>query len=215
MVQWIVLTLLYRVILALAFPMTGWSSSCGGTAGSQGYNPCQEVDLSLYGTRPVYITIWWADTREPHASCLGAVVGYAHAVGGMVFALPIIVEAPDPPPDMLTYDAIFVGGATLFGLVVFGSLLTVAFNNGARPVYGKASIVMLFGGAALAAGVSFGLMLISALEFWPLLSFVFVGMFLVLLGAARVTDEWFKRREQDNTTDSPPPMGSPIKWHSV
>lgn len=74
--------------------------------------------------------------------------------GADVYALTINVEAQDG----LTKDAMFTGGATILGLVVFGSLLNVLITSSLKPIHGKRAVTGLAFGVASGAIGSLSLM---------------------------------------------------------
>ena len=135
--------------------------------------------------------------------------------GGAAFALPIIhVEAP----EMLSRDAMFVGGATILSLVAFGSLFGslsgVLSHRATQSTYGKnVPKKFLLGMSSAALGSAF-LMLTAAspadvwLSLLLSLSLIFLGMLVVMFTAARLLDAMFKKQQDDPT--SSPSTGSPF-----
>lgn len=101
-------------------------------------------------------------------------------------------------------EFVFTAGATLMGLVAFGALLNV-WNRQDGKLPRKRELGVLFGGAAFTALASFFLMYAACCYAGTveliigLMSAIFAGVLLVLLGNARIVDRMFKQQEEDSS----------------
>lgn len=120
---------------------------------------------------------------------------------GAAFALPVIVIES----DKLTRDAMFIGGATILSLVVFGSLFGGLSNRLTQSTYGKKGLTTLLLGMASAALGSVFLMLTAAstadtgYSLLLSLGMIFLGILLMIFTAARLLDKVFKKKQNDST----------------
>ena len=120
----------------------------------------------------------------------------------------IPVNVTEMPTDVLTKDAMFTGGATILGLVVFGSLLNVLISLNSRPVYEKRAIVWLaFGVAAGAIGSLFLMISACCIPFVDIglyISIVLISgsVIITILWVAHAFDELLKHQRRDPPTDS-------------
>lgn len=134
-------------------------------------------------------------------ACLASFVPWAE---GMPVPTIINIETP----DVLSRDAMFMGGATLLGLVAFGSLLNVLFVRNNKPSFGRPTAAMLAVGVISAVVSSWCLMFAafydSEFEAGVLISLIalLVGAFLVAVGFGNTLDEWFKRRGSGSSSNA-------------
>lgn len=129
---------------------------------------------------------------------------------GLTVAI-FVIGSPDVSgmelEDGLSRDAMFTAGATILGLVAFGTLLNVLFMRGTKPPYRRRTIRMLGAGAALITALACSLMLTSCCFPWswglPTLFTVLIagGALLVMGGAFRIIDAWFDHWEAEDATD--------------
>lgn len=123
--------------------------------------------------------------------------------GGGSSLITIVAETP-ATSDMesgvrLNWDTVFTGGATIFGLVVFGTVLSALFKRSTEPPYGRWAVRMLVVGAAVAAVASWAIMYAACCSYMVeahLMYLMFVllaGAVLVMLGHARIMDVIEKR----------------------
>ena len=149
---------------------------------------------------PTHIVMYDEGIRVNYTAFLLAAFALVGLTVWDVAAFPTIqVEAP----DRLTRDAMFMGGATILGLVAFGSLLNMLFIQ-AKPPYGKRITTIFASGVTFGFLGSFFLMLTAYGVFsieggfgWSM-GLIFVGVLLIVLAAARVFDVLFDHRKQDD-----------------
>lgn len=116
----------------------------------------------------------------------------------------VVVRVDDKPEDSgskdmwepyVERDAMFVGGATLLGLVVFGTSLRLLIKRNPTQSYGMVASGMLTGGVVFAAISSWVLMYVACcsggtrVEFEPFMFLLLVSAVSVLLGHGRIIDE--------------------------
>lgn len=145
--------------------------------------------------------------------------------GAMGLSIPsvIAVESPDPPPeqpdveqeDRLSKDAMFMGGATIFALVAFGSLLNILFTSN-KPRYGYLAIFILSFGIASGTLGSLFLMwtgcCVPVLDVALYYSVTFISLsgMIILLWVAYALNEMIERRKQAPSKDVEQAGGSPF-----
>lgn len=113
---------------------------------------------------------------------------------------PTIIYVEDQRMETASLDAIFMGGATILGFVVFESLLNLS-NAHTKPIYGKRIAIPLLTGAALGAIGSFFLMLNACCTsnggaILTIMYVLFAGVLFIVLGTPTIFDEHFKRQKR-------------------
>ena len=127
--------------------------------------------------------------------------------------IPQVIHIEEP--DELSRDAVFMGGATILGLVAFGSLLNLMVSHSAKPAYGRGAITAIsFGAISSALGAIFLMFTayfsLSELGGVQAMYFIAGGVLAVVLGALSTWLNSFKNLGRRDPTTSRRTGGSPF-----